>query len=144
MQTQRQLMRHSFEVWLRTGRVPVGRVEYKFNGWHDPDDGKFTEVGAGRYFPPGSGSATGGERLAMTRAPRKKPDGTWQGGGFTGGGAGSFGGAGATGPGWETPTERQTRERQNNGRGRSLTPDRLKSRTTLVSGVRPAKQSERI
>jgi hypothetical protein len=45
------LTRHAFEYWLRTGRVPAGKVEYKFNGWHDPDDGRFTEVGAGRYVP---------------------------------------------------------------------------------------------
>jgi LysM repeat protein len=32
-------------------------VEFKFNGWHDADDGKFTHVGAGRYFPPGSRAA---------------------------------------------------------------------------------------
>jgi LysM repeat protein len=45
-----------FEHWLRTGRVRRP-MEFKFNGWHDADDGKFTHVGAGRYFPPGSRAA---------------------------------------------------------------------------------------
>ena len=29
-------------------------VEVKFNPWHDPDDGRFTFAGTGRYFPHGS------------------------------------------------------------------------------------------
>lgn len=106
------LTRQAFESWLRTGRVPASKVEYKFNGWHDPDDGKFTEVGAGRYFPQGSSSSRSGEELAMAHPPRNQPKRTWQGGGFTGGGGGSFGGGGATGSGWETPQERRARERQ--------------------------------
>lgn len=49
----------SFDVYLRTGRLPVSRgaVEVKFNPWHDPEDGRFTFVGQGRYF--GGGSQTG-------------------------------------------------------------------------------------
>lgn len=46
----------AFEVYLRTGRR--GRlVEVKFNPWHDPDDGKFTFAGTGRYFPSGRGGS---------------------------------------------------------------------------------------
>jgi hypothetical protein len=47
-----------FEIYLRTGRVvrePEG-VELKFNPWHDPDDGRFTFAGQGRYF--GSGGTS--------------------------------------------------------------------------------------
>ena len=49
----------SFEIYLRTGRLPTSRgtVEVKFNPWHDPEDGRFTFVGQGRYF--GSGSQAG-------------------------------------------------------------------------------------
>jgi hypothetical protein len=69
------LTRHAFDIWLRTGRVPATRIEYKFNGWHDPDDGKFTEVGAGRYFPQGSSASRSGEQIAMARPPRSQPSG---------------------------------------------------------------------
>jgi LysM repeat protein len=102
----------AFEYWLRTGRRAP--VQYKFNGWHDPDDGKFTFKGSGNYFGQGS---SGGERLTMAQPPKPTPrrsdrgDGSWLGGGFTGGGGGSWGGGGATGPGWETPDERRARER---------------------------------
>ena len=58
----------AFEFWLRTGRhLPV---EHKFNGWHDPDDGKFTFKGTGRYFGPGS---SGGDRVAMASSPKSNP-----------------------------------------------------------------------
>lgn len=53
--------RRAFSLWLRTGRRPgVGDdgTELKFNPWHDPEDGKFTHAGAGRYFGPGSGKST--------------------------------------------------------------------------------------
>jgi hypothetical protein len=81
---QQQRSMSAFEVWLRTGRRLAprsGRIEYKFNGWHDPDDGKFTEVGAGRYFPQGapaagkSGRGVPGSRAAATLAEPK----TWNG-----------------------------------------------------------------
>ena len=45
----------SFEIYLRTGRlvrlVSVSQpTEAKFNHWHDPDNGRFTFAGRGRYF----------------------------------------------------------------------------------------------
>jgi hypothetical protein len=57
-------------------------IEHKFNPWHDPENGRFTFAGTGRYHGR-------------------------QGGGFRGGGGG-FGGGGAAG-GWERrePTRRQ-------------------------------------
>lgn len=72
-----------FQIWLRTGRRVApdsspARIEFKFNPWHDPDDGRFTFARTGRYFPQGggsfggagaSGSWTGHERLSP-RNPR--------------------------------------------------------------------------
>jgi LysM repeat protein len=45
----------SFDIYLRTGmRVAAADIEIKFNPWHDPDDGRFTFAGRGRYFAQGS------------------------------------------------------------------------------------------
>lgn len=38
--------RSAFAVFLRTGRRIAEPVEAKFNPWHDPEDGRFTFVGA--------------------------------------------------------------------------------------------------
>lgn len=50
--------RRAFEFWLRTGQWPLVRradgTELKFNPWHDPEDGRFTFSGRGRFFPRGS------------------------------------------------------------------------------------------
>ena len=67
----------SFEAYLRTGRLVrcssvSPHAEVKFNPWHDPDDGRFTFAGTGRYF--------GGSDRSSFRP-----------------GGGSFGGGGATG-----------------------------------------------
>lgn len=43
-----------FEYYLRTGRriaPAAAATETKFNPWHDPEDGRFTFAGQGRYFP---------------------------------------------------------------------------------------------
>ena len=40
----------AFEIYLRTGRRVRAGVEVKFNPWHDPEDGRFTFAGQGRYF----------------------------------------------------------------------------------------------
>jgi hypothetical protein len=53
----------AFSRWLRTGRRNVVRasdglgIELKYNPWHDPDDGRFTFAGAGRYHGAGGGRA---------------------------------------------------------------------------------------
>ena len=41
-----------FSYYLRTGRTRRFEqlTELKFNPWHDPDDGRVTVVGQGRYF----------------------------------------------------------------------------------------------
>lgn len=73
-------MASAFEIYLRTGRRVGGEVipvETKFNPWHDPEDGRFTFAGQGRYFP--------GRTVTRQRTSN---------GDFSGGG-GSFGGAGS-------------------------------------------------
>lgn len=74
-------MASAFEIYLRTGRrvsEAEAALETKFNPWHDPDDGRFTFAGRGRFFPGPSRSQTS-ERSALR------------------GRGGSFGGGGATG-----------------------------------------------
>lgn len=79
----------AFSVWLRTGRRVEGPpVEVKFNPWHDREDGRFTFVGQGNYFP--RGGRTGATTNAV--ADRDKA-------GFESGG-GLNGGGGASGGGW--------------------------------------------
>ena len=49
---QRELVPTAFSIWMRTGRRIEGRaLEVKFNPWHDPENGRFTFVGQGNYFP---------------------------------------------------------------------------------------------
>lgn len=81
-------MASAFEIYLRTGRrvtEAAAALETKFNPWHDPDDGRFTFSGQGRYFPGPSGPRT------------SKPANGIRGGG------GSFGGGGASAS-WEPTT----------------------------------------
>ena len=51
---QEQERRRAFSMWLRTGRLPsvpnADGIEVKFNPWHDPENGRFTFVGTGRYY----------------------------------------------------------------------------------------------
>jgi uncharacterized membrane protein YgcG len=53
--------RRAFSIWLRTGRLPPVRsasgVEFKFNPWHDPENGRFTFAGTGRYYGRGGDRA---------------------------------------------------------------------------------------
>jgi LysM repeat protein len=55
MTMQQQVRRReatAFEAYLRTGRrTPAAKIEFKFNPWHDPEDGRFTFAGRGNYFP---------------------------------------------------------------------------------------------
>ena len=56
----------AFSGWLRTGRLPrisnPDVVEFKFNHWHDPADGRFTFAGSGRDYgrSDGNGASSGG------------------------------------------------------------------------------------
>jgi hypothetical protein len=53
----------AFERYLRTGiRLPARAtaVEVKFNPWHDPENGRFTFSGQGRYFGDGSAASDQG------------------------------------------------------------------------------------
>jgi LysM repeat protein len=74
----------AFSIWLRTGRrVEAAPIEVKFNPWHDREDGRFTFVGQGNYFPRGG-------RASSAASPDR------------------FGGAGASGSWGRRPTARQT------------------------------------
>ena len=64
-----------FETWMRTGRWSEPQpdsVERKFNPWHDPDDGRFTFAGQGKYF--GRGASAGAGAASTARTPRKPTD----------------------------------------------------------------------
>ncbi|MGU3389545.1 hypothetical protein [Sphingomonas sp. M1A8_2b] len=54
VQTANGEHRSGFSHWLRTGRRPTAispeGIELKFNPWHDPEDGRFTFVGAGSHY----------------------------------------------------------------------------------------------
>lgn len=102
----------AFSIYLRTGkRTSPSPVEFKFNPYHDPQDGRFT-------FAPGGGTSghAGGQapQAQPVRSSSPKHQGAsaprrgdrWRGGGVTAGGGGSTGGAGATGDGyWLNPEE---------------------------------------
>lgn len=74
----------ALEGYLRFGvRIEPG-YELKFNPWHDPDDGRFTFVGQGRYFGRGSSRSDGslgldsradgdGTQLMSARPVRPRP-----------------------------------------------------------------------
>jgi hypothetical protein len=53
--------RRAFSIWVRTGRLPPARsasgIEFKFNPWHDPENGRFTFAGTGRYYGRGGDRA---------------------------------------------------------------------------------------
>lgn len=87
-----EAQRRAFSVWLRTGRMPIWLqavpAEFKFNPWHDPENGRFTFAGAGKYFGIGSGSL-------RTRGVRRTSPGHGEPGFPSEGGSG--GGAGASG-----------------------------------------------
>lgn len=44
---------NGFSIYLRTGCRALPGVELKFNPWHDSENGRFTFVGQGRYYPNG-------------------------------------------------------------------------------------------
>lgn len=92
--------RRAFSLWLRTGRLPPSakptNAEVKFNPWHDPNDGRFTFAGTGRYFGSGSSdrSAARMHERPSGRGRRSKPFGGFSPGegpdpdpGFNSGGA---------------------------------------------------------
>lgn len=68
--------RIAFDHWLRTGvRLIAGdAAEHKFNPWHDPDDGRFTFAGQGRYFPGSGGrqSSHAGRPAPRSASPKAK------------------------------------------------------------------------
>lgn len=68
--------RRAFPIWLRTGRLPSRSksdgIECKFNPWHDPEDGRFTFAGTGRYHG-GGGSFGGGGATGTWKRSQPKP-----------------------------------------------------------------------
>ena len=95
-------MASAFDFYLRTGRAlrRSGRTETKFNPWHDPENGRFTFAGQGRFFA--------GARVQSNQT---------EGHGF-GSRGGSFGGGGAGGS-WdeERPQLRRRGSRGDNAGG---------------------------
>lgn len=111
--------RRAFSLWLRTGRLPAwlkpANAEVKFNPWHDPDDGRFTFAGTGRYFGRGSGGGAGRDNGVQAHSDRRRTRASRGAGQFGGGGrgpketegfepgGGGFAGGGATGS-WDPPS----------------------------------------
>lgn len=100
---QNQLFQRSdFDIWLRTGRRPMGDVlgpiEVKFNPWHHVLTGRFTFRNTGRYFAIGSRAAAKPASSARTARPAKPSGGE------------RFGGAGATGS-WGAPAPPKPQKR---------------------------------
>lgn len=91
-----EAQRRAFSLWLRTGRLPdwlkAARAEFKFNPWHDPDDGRFTFAGSGRYF--GRGSRSSEEGGSARHSDERRRPGASGGGGGAGEGRGGTGGGG--------------------------------------------------
>ena len=55
----------AFNLYLRTGRRPAtgsgnGALQFKYNHYHDRENGQFTTAAAGQYFAGGGGSFGGG------------------------------------------------------------------------------------
>lgn len=77
--------RRAFSVWLRTGRwpTPLRSVELKFNPWHDPENGRFTFAGTGRYFGRGNHhrSSSSNVRPGSGSGRFRGDDGSFGGGG---------------------------------------------------------------
>lgn len=100
---QNQLFQRSdFDIWLRTGRRPMGEVlgpiEVKFNPWHHVLTGRFTFRNTGRYVAIGSRAAAKPASSARTARPAKPSGGE------------RFGGAGATGS-WGAPAAPKPQKR---------------------------------
>jgi hypothetical protein len=85
IETSRGKQSSAFSWWLRTGNLqpalnPDG-LELKFNPWHDPADGRFTFVGAGRRYSEGRADAASGENTRTSfsagHAPALGKRGKW-------------------------------------------------------------------
>lgn len=65
-------MATAFEFYLRSGRA-LSPTEFKFNPWHDPEDGRFTFAGQGRHFA--GGFRPGGPGIRSRGSARGASDG---------------------------------------------------------------------
>lgn len=77
---QAELELRQFAVWLRTGRLSnqalgdgAAGPEFKFNPWHDPADGRFTQANSGRYFGPGGNPASAPPARSGRTTPPPQP-----------------------------------------------------------------------
>ena len=94
--TARENASRDFSLWLRTGWRPrsgvvAGSIEYKFNPWHDPANGRFTTAGTGqRAGAPGEADRG---RIRPKAPPGQDPAGIGRspGGGTSGRAAGAQG-----------------------------------------------------
>jgi hypothetical protein len=106
--------RLAFEIYLRTGKIATFQtseeLQVKFNPWHDPDDGRFTFAGQGRYY--GRGDSAGRHHTTTSGQSRRAPIAASPASSvgrrsdiFTPGGADGFGGGGASGS-WSGTSDR--------------------------------------
>lgn len=76
IEVSEQEWRRAFPIWLRTGRLPSylkdDGIECKFNPWHDPENGRFTFAGTGRYHGGGGGFGGGGATGTWQRSQPKR------------------------------------------------------------------------
>lgn len=97
MDIRAEAQRRAFSVWLRTGRLPnwlrAAPAEFKFNPWHDPDNGRFTFAGTGRYVGRAGGGKLADAATARHSDERRRTGGSG-GSGHSGGGTGGSGGGG--------------------------------------------------
>ena len=78
MPEARKDSRGDFSLWLRTGqryrsRAVADEVEYKFNPWHDPANGRFTFAGTGQHHGTrglNEASAPRGHRSGLGQVPQ--------------------------------------------------------------------------
>ena len=65
-------MRSQFEVYLRTGRTVQSEpsLEFKFNPWHDPEDGRFTFANGRRNPSEPTANRAGGVSQFSPKHPR--------------------------------------------------------------------------
>lgn len=99
METKNSTRGRTFVEWLRTGRLPSSLsgapAEFKFNPWHDPEDGRFTFAGRGKYYGRGQRSSLPDSNDANHSKRREGADSRGRAAASYGGG--QSGGGGATG-----------------------------------------------
>lgn len=109
---QKRGERLAFEIYLRTGKTVTQaseELQVKFNPWHDPENGRFTFAGQGRYYGRGDGrhhttTSKPAKRAPKAASPASSADGRPN--IFKPGGSDGFGGGGASGS-WSGPSDKR-------------------------------------